>query len=90
MWTTTGKLSEYVSTVALGNFLTPLRPSCRTGLVTVPSPQCPPEQLLRLFDNPSLMKSSRVYNNVFAFTSIGASETTAPNVDDSVARDGVY
>ncbi|OWY91189.1 Helitron helicase [Phytophthora megakarya] len=36
------------------------------------------------------MKSIRVYNNVLAFTSIGASETTALNVDDSVTRDGVY
>ncbi|OWY91913.1 LOW QUALITY PROTEIN: Helitron helicase, partial [Phytophthora megakarya] len=63
---------------------------CLTGLVTVPSPQRPPEQFLRLFDNASFMNSIRVYNNVFAFTSIGASETTVLNVDDSVTRDGVY
>ncbi|OWZ05696.1 Helitron helicase [Phytophthora megakarya] len=86
MWTTTGKAIEYVGTAPLGNFLMRLR----TGSVTIPSLQHPPEQLFRLFDNPSFMKSIRVYNNVFAFISIGASETTALNVDESVARDGFY
>ncbi|OWY94200.1 Helitron helicase, partial [Phytophthora megakarya] len=41
------------------------------------------------FDNPRCNKSIRVYNNVFAFTSIGASDTNALNVNDCVTRDGV-
>ncbi|OWY96819.1 Helitron helicase [Phytophthora megakarya] len=71
-----------VDTAALGNFL--MRPLAAAAVSDWSRFQVRNARLNSFCD------SIRVYNNVLAFTSIGASETTALNVDDSVTRDGVY
>lgn len=63
---------------------------CRNGLVCVPPSRKAPTQLRTLFDNPTFMRSIRVYNNGFAFTSMGASLSRSLTVDETVTRDGVY
>ncbi|EEY60735.1 helitron helicase-like protein [Phytophthora infestans T30-4] len=63
---------------------------CRNGLVFVPTSRTAPDALLTLFENPTFMRSIRAYNNVFAFTSMGASRSRPLSVDESVTRNGVY
>ncbi|EGZ30583.1 hypothetical protein PHYSODRAFT_367294, partial [Phytophthora sojae] len=63
---------------------------CRNDLIRVPPSHAAPSVLLQLFDNAAFMRSIRAYNNVFAFTSMGASRSRSLTVDHSVCRDGVY
>ncbi|OWZ11714.1 Helitron helicase [Phytophthora megakarya] len=56
-----------------------------------PPPSCEaPQQLRLLFSNPVFMKSIRAYNNVSAFTSIGATLSVLLRVNKSVMRREIY
>lgn len=59
---------------------------CLNGKVFLAPFIDPPEPLMALFKDPTVLRDVRSYNSVFAFTSIGAS------VDQSLAnaRDGLY
>ncbi|POM78915.1 LOW QUALITY PROTEIN: Helitron helicase-like protein [Phytophthora palmivora] len=63
---------------------------CMGGGVRLPPPREAPEKLRLLFNNPVFMQSIRVYNNAFAFTSMGASRSEPLQVDECVTRRGVY
>uniref|UniRef100_A0A182HWY8 Helitron helicase-like domain-containing protein n=1 Tax=Anopheles arabiensis TaxID=7173 RepID=A0A182HWY8_ANOAR len=66
---------------------------CNGGQVILPPFQEPPTELSELFDDAEFMRNIRVYNNAFAFTSMGASIRANDHVrqDRSVANGrGVY
>ncbi|OWY94767.1 LOW QUALITY PROTEIN: Helitron helicase, partial [Phytophthora megakarya] len=63
---------------------------CIDGKVKLPPRREAPRKLRLLFNNPVFMKSIRAYNNVSAFTSIGATRSEPLRVDESVTRRGIY
>ncbi|OWZ01528.1 Helitron helicase, partial [Phytophthora megakarya] len=63
---------------------------CIEGKVKLPPRREAPRKLRLLFNNPVFMKSIRAYNNVSAFTSIGATRSEPLRVDESVTRRGIY
>ncbi|OWZ01244.1 Helitron helicase [Phytophthora megakarya] len=63
---------------------------CMDGNVKLPPRREAHQKLRLLFSNPVFMKSIRVYNNVSAFTSIGATRSEPLRVDESGTRRGIY
>lgn len=61
---------------------------CLAGAVRLPQRRGPPLALAELFKDAEFLKMARVYNNVFAFTSVGATRGKPLNVDSSVAGQG--
>lgn len=61
---------------------------CMVGAVRLPERRGPPMPLARLFNDAEFLRMACVYNNVFAFTSMGAKKL---QVDETVAGSrGVY
>lgn len=57
---------------------------CIAGNVVVEPFRVPLSDLIRLFGDARFLQHTRAYNNVFAFTSLGASATKNFRVDESV------
>ncbi|OWZ12202.1 Helitron helicase [Phytophthora megakarya] len=63
---------------------------CIDGKVKLPPRREAPRKLRLLFNNPVFIKSMCAYNNVSAFTSIGATRSEPLRVDESVTNRGIY